>query len=364
MKLNCFFTSYMRCLNALRCLASLCCIVMLASVAAHATAPSQDALLTGIRENLKYVKRKSASATAFSTPTHTITWKDLRITLEDLLTTLPTLPAGADLPSSQFMLVEVTSNCLVTGYYEPLVEVSATRTQTFAYPLYRLPKEISGNRQGRRFFSRRQIDLEHALAGKGLEIAYARDPVDVFFLQVQGSGRLRFRDGHTQRLRYAGHNGWGYTSIIPAMERYGYPQDIKTTMQTMRRFLAAHPDDVPEILTANPRYIFFQQTYGGPYGAMGVPLSPMLDVAVDPKNIALGSVLIVQGSLPDPAGGADIPFTSMALAQDTGAAIQGDRLDLFCGHGSNAATLAGLLQHPAQIYLLLSRRAPAAQSSQ
>ncbi len=339
-----------------------CCIAISACYSIGlAASPNNKTVLAGILENLNYVQRKPDSAIAIATPTYSITWKDLRITLEDLAAVLPTLPEGAELPASRFTLLEIAPRFLVTGYYEPLVEVAAKPTGEFTHPIYRLPPEISGSRQGKRYYSRHQIDQEHALEGKGLEMAYARDPVDIFFLQVQGSGRLRFRDGHTQRVRYAGHNGMTYMSIIPAMEHYGYPSDIKTTMQTMRHFLAAHPDHVPEMLDANPRYIFFKKADGGPYGAMGVPLSPMLDVAVDPKTVALGSVLIVQGTLPDPAGGADIPFTSMALAQDTGAAIQGNRLDLFCGHGTDAATLAGLLQHQATIYILLSRRTQAIQ---
>ncbi len=266
---------------------------------------------------------------------------------------------------------------LFTGYYEPLLRGSRTRAGPYTIPLYGPPKdlisvdlgEFSDSLKGRRivgrlrdrrlrpYFQRRQIGAG-ALVGRGLEIVYVDDPVDAFFLQIQGSGRVRLAGGGELRLGYAGGNGHRYFAIGRELIRRGVLTREKVSMQSIRAWLNEHPEQAGELLDLNPSYIFFRELRGpGPIGALGVALSPGRSIAVDRELIPLGIPIWLQASHPSPEPGRDaLPLRRLMLAQDTGGAIKGGiRGDVFWGHGARAAAIAGKMKNAGEWFLLLPR---------
>ena len=207
------------------------------------------------------------------------------------------------------------------------------------------------------------------LRGKGLELAWLSDPVDAFFLQVQGSGRLRFEDGKEMPVRFAGSNGKPYLSIGRYLADQGEIPTGQVSMQSIRQWLREHPELRDDLLRRNQRYIFFRKgpetssgsITSGPVGSMGSPLSSMVSLAVDRTTFPLGSVLAFDVNIPDPSSPVEegpvstTPLFGIGLAQDTGEAIKGRRVDLFCGKGARAAYIAGHLNGPGEIWMLLAK---------
>ena len=264
---------------------------------------------------------------------------------------------------------------LFTGYYEPLLRGSRVRQAPFLYPLYGLPKDmirvnlgafsdslkgrrIVGRLQGRRltpYPERRQIEAG-ALQGQGLAVVYVDDPVDGFFLQIQGSGRVALADGSEMRLGYAGGNGRRYYAIGRELIKRGILDKKTVSMQSIRTWLTAHPEQGRKVMNLNPSYVFFRELKGpGPLGALGVPLTPGRSIAVDRRLIPLGIPIWLQASRPaSTTGQADEPLHRLVLAQDTGGAIKGGvRGDMFWGHGPDAAAIAGRMKHQGSWFLLL-----------
>jgi membrane-bound lytic murein transglycosylase A len=240
------------------------------------------------------------------------------------------------------------TNALITGYYEPLLDGSRTRDSAHSYPLYRLPPEP--NR-----FDRAEIDAG-ALSGRNLELLWVSDPVDAFFLQVQGSGRVRLADGEIVRVGFAGTNERDYVSIGRAMVDAGIMTKEDVTLQSIRAYLAAHPDEVMDWLHRNPRYVFFREladdTSTGPIGALNVALTPGRSVAIDPEFVSLGLPLWLNTTRPDSGA----VLQRMVVAQDKGGAIKGaGRIDLFWGAGDAAERLAGEMKQPGQYWVIVPR---------
>jgi membrane-bound lytic murein transglycosylase A len=266
---------------------------------------------------------------------------------------------------------------LFTGYYEPLLRGSRVRGGANTHPLYGRPRDlvsvnlgefsddlkgqrIVGRLQGQRLrpYPERQRIAAGALAGKGLEIVYVDDPVDAFFLQIQGSGRVRLGNGEEIRLGYAAGNGRRYFAIGRELIKRGVLSQENVSMQSIRAWLTAHPLQGRKVMDMNPSYIFFRELKGpGPLGAMGVALSPGRSIAVDHGLIPLGIPIWLQAS--HPAAGPDQknePLHRLVLAQDTGGAIKGGvRGDLFWGHGARAAAIAGRMKNAGRWFLLLPR---------
>jgi membrane-bound lytic murein transglycosylase A len=260
-----------------------------------------------------------------------------------------------------------------TGYYEPEIAASLTRQPGFQVPLYRRPPDlidvplgdfaaslkgrtVRGRVQGNRlvpYAARAEIDA--ALAGKGLELAFAADPFEAFFLEIQGSGRLRLPDGRVMRVGYDGQNGRDYVAIGRLLVQQGKLERGRAGMAEIIAWLRAHPDEAPAILNANPSKIFFRELKGdGPIGAMGVPVIPRVSVAADPAFVPLGAPLLVETTLTRSGQ----RLVQMMVAQDTGGAIKGaNRIDLFLGPGAEAAADAGAQASPAQLVLLIPRAA-------
>ncbi|MFN8600531.1 MAG: MltA domain-containing protein [Candidatus Binatia bacterium] len=231
----------------------------------------------------------------------------------------------------------------VTGYHEPTLTARRKPDATFRFPLYRMPPATGGPLP-----TRAEID-DGALAGRGLELFWTDDPVELFFLQVQGSGRLRLDDGSVVRVSYAGNNGRTYRAIGSVLVERGVYRRDEVTAPVIKAWLRANPSEAPELMRTNPRYVFFSARPGGgddgPPGALGVPLVPWRSVAVDPKVVPLGSIGRLVVPLPD--GGT---FDSLVIAMDTGTAITGPgRLDLFCGADDRGERVAGELRHPGTI---------------
>jgi membrane-bound lytic murein transglycosylase A len=260
---------------------------------------------------------------------------------------------------------------LITGYYEPLLNGSLTRTDQFRWPLYKRPdnlltidlaslypelkgRPVRGRIEGNRvvpYYSRAEIgNGKNPLAGN--ELLWVDDPVELFILQVQGSGRVRLPDGSEIAVGYADQNGHPYRSLGGRLIELGALKREDVTLTRVREWLAAHPEETNALLNSNPSYIFFTQrdaTLGGPLGSLGVALTPERSVAVDPAYIRLGLPVWLDTQLPD-----GTPLQRLTLAQDTGGAIKGAaRADLFLGQGAEAGRLAGEMKQHGQLYVLL-----------
>ncbi len=237
---------------------------------------------------------------------------------------------------------------LFTGYFEPELEGSLFRTGRFQYPLYRRPPELQN---GMVFHSRAAID-NGALAGRGLEIAWLDDPIDLYFLQVQGSGRIRLTDGSVMRLGYAAANGHAYRSIGQEMVRRGSHTMDQVSAQEIAAYVRRNPGPGRELLHTNPSYVFFRKiatlaAEDGPIGAMGRSITTMRSVAIDPKFTPLGAPVWIEKDGPG-------PIRRLMVAQDTGGAIKGmQRADIFYGTGAGAGDAAGTVKDGGRMVLLL-----------
>jgi membrane-bound lytic murein transglycosylase A len=264
----------------------------------------------------------------------------------------------------RFETVQVgDGTAFATGYYEPEIRGSRERRPGYDVPVYAKPADLldanpqTGARGRGRidetgayvlYHDRTAIE-EGVLAGRGLEIAWVADPVDLFFLQIQGSGRLRLPDGGVMRIGYAGQNGREYTAIGRLMRERGLVQP-PVSMQRIREWLAAHPEEGRALMRENKSYVFFQELTGpGPLGALGRPVTPRVTVAADPRFVPLGAPVILR-EMSDPRA------NGLWVAQDTGGAIRGpNRFDTFWGPGEEAATIAGGMQARGRAWLLLPR---------
>lgn len=236
------------------------------------------------------------------------------------------------------------TSSLITGYYEPEIEARLAPDPVFAFPLFRLPPDPHHDQAA---------IMAGALAGRGLEIAYLSDPVERFFLQVQGSGRLRLPDGGMIRVGFAGQNGYPYRSLGRVMVERGLIPESGISADAMREWFTANPGRINEILLLNPSWVYFRELQGlapeeGPIGTAGVPLAAMISLAVDPDHIPLGAPVLLETEV----GGT--LFRRLMVAQDTGGAIKGpQRADLFFGTGLNAGHLAGRQKASGRLTVLL-----------
>jgi membrane-bound lytic murein transglycosylase A len=241
---------------------------------------------------------------------------------------------------------------LVTGYYEPELKGSRRRDAAHPYPLYRLPPDPTR-------FDRAEID-RGVLAGQGLELLWVSDRVEAFFLQVQGSGRVRLDSGEVVRVGFAGTNERDYVSIGREMVAAGIMTKEQASLQTIRAYLNAHPDEIDSWLHRNPRYVFFKETaadpIAGPVGAFNVPLTPGRSIAVDPEYVPLGLPVWLETTVPV----TNAPLRQLVVAQDKGGAIRGPgRIDLFWGAGAEAEAMAGPMRQQGTYWVIVPRAAGA-----
>ncbi|MBO6717134.1 MAG: murein transglycosylase A [Rhizobiaceae bacterium] len=265
---------------------------------------------------------------------------------------------------------------LVTGFYEPIARASDTQSEEFRYPVYARPDDLveidetnrpagidpsfrfarAGAGALTEYFDRRAIE-SGALAGRGLEIAWLADRVDLFFIHVQGAARLVFPDGATRRITYAAKSGHPFTGIGRVLADSGEIPLEKVTMQSIRAWLATHPDRIDEILWQNRSFIFFAERAVededlGPIAAAKVPLTAGRSIAVDRLLHTFATPFFIDAPTLRAFGGN--AFRRLMIAQDTGSAIVGAaRGDLFAGSGPAAGEIAGVVRHEAQFHVLV-----------
>ncbi len=263
---------------------------------------------------------------------------------------------------------------LFTGYFEPLLHGSLKRTPRYSVPLYKKPNdlvtvqlgEFNKKLKGQQIYGRlranslvpyaKRAEIESgALHGKGLELVWVDDPVDAFFLQIQGSGLVRLPSGKILRVGYAGKNGHPYFAIGRELVARGALKMEHVSLQTIRAWLVANPAEAQAVMNKNLSYVFFRTIEGGgPIGAQGVPLTAGHSLAVDRRYIPLGAPLWLDTTDPLSPGSA---LRRLVIAQDTGGAIKGVvRGDLFWGSGDRARNGAGKMKQPGRIFILLPRR--------
>ncbi|WP_250465790.1 MULTISPECIES: MltA domain-containing protein [unclassified Caballeronia] len=248
-----------------------------------------------------------------------------------------------------------TLDGLVTGYYEPLLRGARTRHGIYQYALYRWPYRY---KQGSALPARAQLERSGALTGN--ELVWVDDPIEAFFLQVQGSGRVVMEDGSVMRVGFGGTNNQPYRSIGKELLDRGEITPVQATMQGIKAWAKANPARVDALLDVNPRFVFFREMPSadvvsaslgdGPVGALGVPLTPERSIAVDPSAIPLGTPVFLQTTRPL----SNQPMNRLVFAQDTGSAIKGGvRADYFWGLGDDAGDLAGRMKQGGRMWLLL-----------
>jgi membrane-bound lytic murein transglycosylase A len=265
----------------------------------------------------------------------------------------------------------------VTGYYEPIVEGSRTQTPEFPVPLYRKPDDLISNQPptqsggfsnvGQAFrkvgeelvpYHDRGAIEDGALANRKLEICWLRDPIDLFFAQIQGSVRVRLTDGAVLRLNYDAHNGHPYTAIGRFLvEREIIPRD-EMSMDKLRQWMSQNPEQGKELRRQNRSFVFFREAKLADdeeaLGAQGIPLVTGRSIAVDRKLHAYGTPFWIDGELPTGANGAKERFRRLMIAQDTGSAIVGPaRADIYFGAGLEAGTVSGRIRHPGRFIMLI-----------
>lgn len=237
-----------------------------------------------------------------------------------------------------------------TGYYEPLLHGSKRRHGRYKTPLYRYPSSNSVNVK----FSRADI-VRGALKGKKLELVWVDDAVDAFFVQIQGSGRVKLDNGKMLRIGYAGTNKHLYHPIGKTLLERGELQPGSVSMQSIRKWLKEHPKQAEDIMSTNESYVFFRElTAGdGPIGSQGVELTPKRSIAVDPSYIGLGTPLWLD--IEHPIHGHK-RLQHLTVAQDTGGAIKGGlRADYFWGFGEQATRFAGKMNSKGHLYVFLPK---------
>ena len=267
---------------------------------------------------------------------------------------------------------DASTEGLVTGYYEPLLRGSRERSKSFSHAIYGVPDDLlvvdlgelypemknfrlRGRLDGRKvvpYWSRAELTPQApALAGKAL--LWVADPIELFFLQVQGSGRVELADGRRVRVGYADQNGHPYQSIGRWLVEQGELKLEQASMQGIQAWARANPKRLNELLNTNPSFVFFRElpdSGGGPIGALGVPLTPGRSIAVDPRAVPLGAPVFLATTLPL----SEQPLQRLVMAQDTGGAIKGAvRADFFWGFGAEAGARAGRMRQRGEMWVLL-----------
>jgi membrane-bound lytic murein transglycosylase A len=268
----------------------------------------------------------------------------------------------------------------LTGYYEPIVDGSRTWSQEFQVPVYRKPSNLIpggrrritdgfpnkgtvGRKLGRKkivpYYDRAEIE-EGVLTGRQLEICWLKDPIDLLFIQIQGSARVRMPDGSIVRINYDAHNGYPYTPVgRPLIEMGAIPRE-EMSMDRIRKWMEENQDAAKEVRRKNRSYVFFREppisASEEPKGAQGVSLTPGRSIAVDRGLHMYGTPFFIEADLPIDGAQPTTPFRRLMVGQDTGSAIVGPaRADLYFGAGQEAGLIAGRIRHPGRFAMLVPK---------
>ncbi|MGL4722689.1 MAG: MltA domain-containing protein [Desulfovibrionaceae bacterium] len=335
-----------------------------------------------LQRSINWLKNRKTSSLALDLDSLNVTWGEVLATAELLLQLLPQLDKNPELLVQYFNWYKPKPTMLFTGYYEPLLKASRKHSKKYKYPIYATPSDMKvlqlGNFHpslaGKRiiyrmqnsipvpYHARKDIDSFGALRGKGLELAWTDSLVDIFFVQIQGSGRLLFEDGSQSYLLYASQTGREYISLGKIMGEKGLLDKDNINMFTIREWLEKNPGSISDLLNTNPSYVFFREATDGPFGSIAQKLTPWQSIAVDKTTIPYGGVVVMDISLSQkmniiPEGAVKSrSISGFGFAQDTGGAIRGSRVDLFCGPGDIAEDVAGLLAGSNPLWLLLKKK--------
>jgi membrane-bound lytic murein transglycosylase A len=271
---------------------------------------------------------------------------------------------------------------LFTGYYAPILDGSLEKTSRYRYPLYRTPDDhvvinlgrFKSTYEGERliarvvdgeaipYYTRKEIDRDASLRERGLEIVWLADPVDVFFLHIQGSGIIRLRDGSYLNVSYEQSNGHPYRSVGRLLMDEKKLSIGEVSMRGIKMYLMDHPEEMSDILGHNESYVFFRVVESGPVGSLNVPVTGGRTIATDTNLFPRGALAFVKVKKPviDENGEITtwVPFSRFVLNQDTGGAIKGPgRVDLYCGQGNYAEIMAGHMKEEGDLYFLVAKKA-------
>lgn len=347
----------------------------------------KDSFALAVKRNLEYLNKLDPDYT-FSYGSRKVTCREVRegqeAFLKLLLSASDTKTLNREIRKN-FLIFRAAggpehSKVLFTGYYEPVFEASSEKDESFMYPIYRMPsdlirvdlslfnKKYKGESIIARlednkvlpYYSRKQIEDEKALSGKGLEIAWLKDPVDVVFLQIQGSGQLKLTNGKIISVGYMGANGHPYNSIGRYMIEKGMLTKDEMSMQAIRKYLSVHSEVVSDVLNYNPSYVFFRELTGPPLGNIQVPLTPGRSLALDSSLFPKGALCFIACKKPVVNVNGEITgwtgFSRFIMNQDTGGAIKGaGRADIFWGNGEYAELAAGYMKQEGELYILLKK---------
>lgn len=346
----------------------------------------QESLSRSVRASIRYWQGKEGgTARSLRACGQTYGPGDFLASLQEFQGLLDRVPF-AEFPAAvgeRFDLCQVTNgegegDILVTGYYQPVVKASRVRRPPFLYPVHQVPPDLIsaqlfsqgvsptvGRLEGGRlvpYWTRAEIEKSGRL--RGHELGYLADPVELFLLQVQGSGLVEFTDGTRSQLLFAGTNGRPYRSIGRLLADEGRIPLAEIDMPRIRRYLHEHRDQQQRILHFNERYVFFRLAEAGPdsgpLGSMGQALTPARSVALDQERFPVGGLYFLKTERPTEEGALPTRWQPMArfvLHQDTGAAIKGPgRLDFYWGRGTYPERAAGLMKQSGQLYLLMKKR--------
>ena len=349
-----------------------------------------SSLAQAIRRNLEYLHRLEPQYIFYYGP-HEYTCLQVRESQEAFLELVSKNPDPGELNEKirrDFLVYRATgrvgnNKVLFTGYYEPVYEGNLIPDETFKYPIYQKPddlikidlslfrdeyagKSIMARIEGKEvlpYFSRKEIETENALADRGLEIAWLKDPLDVAFLHIQGSGRLKLPDESTISVGYQASNGRPYRSIGRYLLDRGLLSSEEISMQSIRRYLSEHPEILEDVLNHNPSYVFFSLMENGPFGNIDVPLTPGRSVALDSRIFPKGALCFIATKKPVIDSTYEITnwskFSRFVLNQDTGGAIKGSgRADIFWGSDQHAELTAGHMKHEGDLYILIKKPTP------
>jgi membrane-bound lytic murein transglycosylase A len=265
---------------------------------------------------------------------------------------------------------------VVTGAYEPVLQGSLEKTARFRYPLYRVPPDVvvipADKNKGKKavgrmekgsmvpYYSRADIDGKNRLAGQGLEIAWVDDPVELFYLHVQGSGKIALPDGREMNVGFAQSNGRAFKGPSACLLETGKIKPSQATYEKVKQYFRDHPHDLP-LLYRNESYIFFRVIDNGPLGALNVPLTEERSIAADPSIFPRGGLAYLKTRKPvfDKDGHFQFwqSFGRFVFIQDAGGAIKGPgRVDLFCGSGDEAERTAGSYKEKGSVYFLVKKK--------
>jgi len=354
---------------------------------------SDDLLYTGLEhsilKSLSYLQKIPAER-EFVFGRDRYTTEHMILSLQQFLAFIQTQPSAQDLnqfiQSNYRVYRSVGRNfwgeVLYTGYYEPHLRGSLIRAEEYQFPIYTRPddlmtidlslfnekyrsEKIIGRHKDQTvvpYYARSEIDTEGALEGRAEVLAWADDPVDIFFLQIQGSGKVSLDNGQVISVHYHATNGQPYRSIGKLLIDEEKISVEEMSMQKIREYLKDHPEEIDKVLNYNPSYVFFKIEPDGPLGNINVKLTPGRSVALDRRIFPPAALAFIQTEKPvvDSTGHIQSwqPFARFALNQDTGGAIRGPgRADLFWGNGPYAEMAAGHMKHVGKLYFLVLKPA-------